>query len=105
MLQVVDPETGEVFGYETMPENQALIGRWNLVPDDVALAPGEELSDWVNVGSEESLTGDFRSTNFRRPEDMHEDPNNPGTFYFATTGRTEIAGIAGRRSRNPGRRG
>ena len=91
VLQVIDPETGEVFGYETMPENQNLIGRWNLVPDDIALAPGEDLSNWVNVGTE-ALTGDFRSTNFRRPEDMHEDPNNPGTFYFATTGRTEIAG-------------
>ncbi|MGQ4647714.1 glycerophosphodiester phosphodiesterase family protein [Lyngbya aestuarii] len=33
-----------------------------------------------------------RSTNFRRLEDMHEDPNNPGTFYLVTTGRTEKNG-------------
>lgn len=32
------------------------------------------------------------STNFRRPEDIHEDPNNPGVFYLVTTGRTEKNG-------------
>ena len=31
-----------------------------------------------------------RSTNFRRLEDIHEDPNNPGTFYFVTTGRNDL---------------
>jgi|GEM_PF-1089264 len=46
--------------------------------DDVAKTTGTDLSNWVNV------TG--RSTNFRRLEDIAEDPNNPGTFYFVSTG-------------------
>jgi glycerophosphoryl diester phosphodiesterase len=34
------------------------------------------------------------STNFDRPEDWHEDPNTPGTFYFAAT-EGEVGGTAG----------
>lgn len=87
VLQIVDPTTGEVFSYETMPENRKLIGRWTLVPDEVALGSAEDLSNWVDATDE---GGNFRSTNLRRPEDIHEDPNNPGTFYFVTTGRNDI---------------
>ena len=46
--------------------------------DDVAKTTGLDLSNWVNVSG--------RSTNFRRLEDIAEDPNNPGTFYFVSTG-------------------
>jgi len=51
----------------------------------VALNPdGTVLSDYVNA--------EGRSTNFQRIEDLSEDPNNPGTFYFATTGTAEKPG-------------
>jgi glycerophosphoryl diester phosphodiesterase len=79
VLRVEDSQ-GAIFDYETMPEGVALIGRWMPIPDAVALGSGQELSDWVNE--------DGGSTNFRRPEDIHEDPNQPGTFYFAATGHT-----------------
>jgi glycerophosphoryl diester phosphodiesterase len=46
--------------------------------DDVAKITGLDLSNWVNASG--------RSTNFRRLEDIAEDPNNPGTFYFVSTG-------------------
>jgi len=42
------------------------------------------LSDYVNA--------EGRSTNFQRLEDLAEDPNNPGSFYFATTGTEEKPG-------------
>jgi glycerophosphoryl diester phosphodiesterase len=51
------------------------------------LATGQALSDFVNV------TG--RSTNFQRIEDFAEDPNQPGTFYFVTTGTTNKTGTIG----------
>jgi Ca2+-binding RTX toxin-like protein len=89
VLQVINPETGRIFSYETMPENEKLIGRWVPVPDAVTLGSGDQLSTWVN-GVDGS--GQFRSTNFRRLEDIHEDPNNPGTFYFVSTGRTGSSG-------------
>ena len=60
-------------------------GTWTKVDSNVALNPdGTVLSDWVNA--------EDRSTNFQRPEDIHEDPNNPGTFYFVTTGTKEKPG-------------
>ncbi len=74
----VEDDQGAVYDYETMPENVTLTGKWTAVPDNIALGSGEGLSDWVNESG--------RSTNFRRLEDIHEDPNQPGTFYFATTG-------------------
>jgi glycerophosphoryl diester phosphodiesterase len=59
--------------------------QWTKVDSNVALNPdGTVLSDWVNA--------EDRSTNFQRPEDIHEDPNNPGTFYFVTTGTKEKPG-------------
>lgn len=58
---------------------------WTLVPGDVALSPdGKILSDFVNA--------EGRSTNFQRLEDIAEDPNNPGSFYFVTTGTNERPG-------------
>jgi len=70
---------------ETIPEGERQTATWTKVPDQIALNPnGEVLSDWVNAND--------RSTNFQRPEDIAEDPNNPGTFYFVTTGTKEKPG-------------
>jgi alkaline phosphatase/secreted PhoX family phosphatase len=80
VLRVKDAN-GNVFAYETMPENVELTGEWVLVPEQAALGSQQRLSEWVNAGD--------RSTNFRRLEDMHEDPHNPGTFYFVTTGTND----------------
>ncbi|MBD2101216.1 glycerophosphodiester phosphodiesterase family protein [Leptolyngbya sp. FACHB-261] len=64
---------------ETLSEGVRTGATWTQVDSNVVLNPdGKVLSDWVNTES--------RSTNFRRPEDIHEDPNNAGTFYFVTTG-------------------
>ncbi len=81
VLRVSD-QLGNPFAYETMKTTDTLTGTWTAVPQDIALGTAAALSDWVNA--------DQRSTNFRRPEDMHEDPNHPGTFYFVTTGRSDI---------------
>lgn len=53
-------------------------------PDGKPLASGTALSNFANT------TG--RSTNFQRLEDIAEDPTNPGTFYFVTTGTTNKMG-------------
>jgi glycerophosphoryl diester phosphodiesterase len=45
---------------------------------------GADLSTFSNTAG--------RSTNFQRLEDIAEDPNKPGTFYFATTGTTNKPG-------------
>ncbi|HEY9619963.1 MAG TPA: glycerophosphodiester phosphodiesterase family protein [Crinalium sp.] len=58
---------------------------WTKVDKTVALNPdGNVLSAWVNA--------EGHSTNFQRLEDFAEDPNNPGTFYFVTTGTKEKPG-------------
>ncbi|GAB4319719.1 MAG: hypothetical protein OHK0047_01880 [Leptolyngbyaceae cyanobacterium] len=71
--------------------NIALTASWTKVdrsaifnPDGTPQATGTALSNFVNA------TG--RSTNFQRLEDIAEDPNNPGTFYFVTTGTTNKLG-------------
>lgn len=74
----VEDNQGIVYDYETMPQNVTLTGKWTAVPDAIALGSSEGLSNWVNESG--------RSTNFRRLEDIHEDPNQPGTFYVAATG-------------------
>lgn len=77
----------KVDGYdnETLPEGVRTKASWTPVPKDVALdTTGKVLSDWVDASG--------RSTNFRRLEDIAEDPNNPGTFYFVTTGTNDKAG-------------
>ncbi|NET88824.1 MAG: DUF839 domain-containing protein [Kamptonema sp. SIO1D9] len=113
VLQVVAPDTGEAFPLSDMPENEELIARWIPIPDAITLNPDPEiLSDYVD--NEAAYNSDFDgdgtidgpgdinndgvvnaldvvSTNFRRPEDLHEDPNNPGTFYWVSTGTEEIA--------------
>lgn len=76
----VENSQGMVFDYETMLEGVVQTGKWTPVPDSIALGSGQDLSDWVDVSG--------RSTNFRRLEDIHEDPNQPGTFYVATTGHS-----------------
>lgn len=72
------------YDWETMPEGAELSASWTEVPKDVALGTSDDLSNWVDA--------EGRSTNFRRLEDIAEDPNNPGTFYVVTTGRTEKPG-------------
>ena len=82
------------YDYETLAEGTKVKATWTRVDrsviydtkgtadraDDQPLTDGTALSNWVN-----DVT---RSTNFRRVEDITEDPNNPGTFYFVTTGNT-----------------
>ena len=63
---------------ESLTANQVVSATWTMIPDEIALGTGEALSTWVNAEN--------RTTNFRRLEDIHEDPNAPGTFYFVTTG-------------------
>jgi glycerophosphoryl diester phosphodiesterase len=52
--------------------------------DGTPKASGADLSTFVN--------GAGKSTNFQRIEDIAEDPNSPGTFYFVTTGTTNKPG-------------
>lgn len=80
VLQVVDEE-GNVYGYETMAENEELTTQWTPIPDDIAVNPDPSvLSDFVDFGpntviERDPITGlfpdtnvlvspDFRSTNF-----------------------------------------
>ena len=73
------------YDFETIPEGESFKATWTPVPEDIALNPdGTVLSNWVNA--------EDHSTNFQRPEDIAEDPNNPGSFYFATTGTQEKPG-------------
>jgi secreted PhoX family phosphatase len=95
----LEDKDGNVYKYETMPENAELVAKWVAVPDDVTLnSDGKVLSSWVN-GTDEN--GILRSTNFRRIEDVAEDPNNPGSFYFATTGRTDKNGTQQEEAKTP----
>ena len=73
---------GTEYAYETMPLGETLVGEWTPVPAGVALGSGAGLGDWVNEQG--------RSTNFRRLEDLHEDPNQPGVFYLASTGHDDV---------------
>jgi glycerophosphoryl diester phosphodiesterase len=52
--------------------------------DGTPKSSGADLSTFVN--------GAGKSTNFQRIEDIAEDPNSPGTFYFVTTGTTNKPG-------------
>jgi glycerophosphoryl diester phosphodiesterase len=88
-LYVLRVDGAELEGQITA--NTALTASWTKVdrtavfnPDGTPQATGTALSNFVNV------TG--RSTNFQRLEDIAEDPNNPGTFYFVTTGTTNKLG-------------
>ncbi len=85
------------FSNETLTQNQKQTATWTKVDKSVVFnadgtpeATGTPLSNWVNA---KDANGVDRSTNFRRLEDIAEDPNNPGTFYFVTTGTTDkVAG-------------
>lgn len=70
------------FEWEGMVKGQVYQATWTAIPNDIAFAIGKDaynaLDAWVNT--------DNRSTNFRKIEDCNEDPNAPGTFYFAATG-------------------
>jgi Ca2+-binding RTX toxin-like protein len=75
-------------------ENKPTTATWTKVDknalfgaDGQPLADGKALSDFVNKGA--------TSTNFQRLEDIAEDPNKPGSFYFATTGTKKPAGKPG----------
>lgn len=83
------------FEWETIPESEPAIATWVKVPKDIVLkdTDGSLLSAFANAAG--------NSTNFRRPEDIHEDPNNPGTFYFVTTGRNEKLGSLTERAATP----
>lgn len=93
VLQVSNPSTGEVYANETIPEDVPVTSKWVAVPGNIAVGTvGQsaneittQLSTYVN-GTE--ANGTPRSTNFRRLEDIAEDPTNLGSFYFAVTGST-----------------
>ncbi|MBE9228354.1 DUF839 domain-containing protein [Phormidium sp. LEGE 05292] len=73
------------FNNETLTKGVKATATWTPVPKEIALDPtGAVLSNWVDASG--------RSTNFRRLEDIAEDPNNPGTFYFVTTGTADKLG-------------
>jgi hypothetical protein len=55
--------------------------------DGKPLATGEALSAFANAPG--------NSTNFQRIEDIAEDPNHPGSFYFVTTGTENKQGQGG----------
>lgn len=77
---------------ESQIPNSPTTATWTKVDKNVALgADGVALSNFVNESG--------RSTNFRRLEDISEDPNNPGTFYFVTTGTKD--NINGQEVKNP----
>jgi len=75
----------------TMVEGTSYTATWTKVDksavfnaDNTPKPNGDELTAFVNASS--------RSTNFQRIEDLAEDPNAPGTFYFVTTGTTQKPG-------------
>lgn len=105
VLQVSNPSTGAVYANETIPEDVPVTAKWVAVPGDIAVGTvGQtsneittQLSTYVN-GTE--ANGNPRSTNFRRLEDIGEDPTQLGTFYFAVTGSTSVP-IGGTTPDNP----
>jgi glycerophosphoryl diester phosphodiesterase len=89
--------SGTPFAYETMMENVEYKAEWVPVPRAAALGTASDLQTFANVGIEADGAGNgqvldangLNSTNFRRLEDIHEDPNRPGDFYFLSTGRNK----------------
>jgi glycerophosphoryl diester phosphodiesterase len=55
---------------------------------------GADLSTFANTAG--------KSTNFQRLEDIAEAPNSPGTFYFVTTGTTNLPGTTNSAAATPG---
>jgi alkaline phosphatase len=65
--------------------NKAVAASWVKVPKDRLFnADGTPKADGTDLATFANLKGN--STNFRRLEDIAEDPNKPGTFYFNVTG-------------------
>jgi glycerophosphoryl diester phosphodiesterase len=85
VLRVTD-ESGNTVSGETLSEQEKTKATWMLVEKGIDLESASDLSNYVNG---QDTSGQLRSTNFRRLEDIAEDPNNPGTFYFVTTGTTD----------------
>jgi glycerophosphoryl diester phosphodiesterase len=61
--------------------------------DGTPKATGDDLSAFSNTAG--------KSTNFQRLEDIAEDPNKPGTFYFATTGTKNKPGTTNSEAATP----
>lgn len=67
------------YDFETFTLNTVFTAEWVPIPRDVATSLDFQVLDtWGNTNQ--------RSTNFRKIEDICEDPNNRETFYFAATG-------------------
>lgn len=83
-------ETGDLYvlrveGADYEGQVSATTATWTKIDSAVALnSDGRVLSNYVNA--------EGRSTNFQRLEDIAEDPKNPGSFYFVTTGTREKLG-------------
>ena len=86
VLRMKDPN-GNVWADEAFMElgPANYVAEWVPVPKELQFSEdgGGALREWVNDVDEAGMP---RSTNFARPEDVSEDPNQPGTFYFVTTG-------------------
>ncbi|MFH7028711.1 MAG: hypothetical protein ACHBN1_25785 [Heteroscytonema crispum UTEX LB 1556] len=83
--------SGADYEGQVTAENAPGTATWTKVDKSVVfgadgkpLATGDALTTFVNAAG--------RTTNFQRIEDIAEDPNNPGTFYFVTTGTTNKPG-------------
>jgi len=83
--------SGVNFEGQVTTENAPRTATWTKIDksavfnaDGTPKANGNDLSTFANLAG--------NTTNFQRIEDIAEDPNNPGTFYFVTTGTTNIPG-------------
>jgi glycerophosphoryl diester phosphodiesterase len=64
---------------------------WTKVDKSAVFDPtGAPKANGVDLATFSNTPGN--STNFQRIEDFGEDPSNPGTFYFVTTGTTQKPG-------------
>ena len=80
--EAVDPSTDQTATDLLIPTT-ATAASWTEVPAAAATAAtGADLAAFV----EGSTAGVRNSTGFTRVEDLHEDPANPGTIWFCTTG-------------------
>lgn len=94
VLQAVD-SNGNVYAYETIPEDVPVTAKWVEVPADIAKGVAGQTDEEITKQLSEYVNGNGandqpRSTNFRRLEDIAEDPTQLGTFYFAVTGTTNV---------------
>lgn len=67
------------YDFETFTLNTVFTAEWVPIPRNISTSLDFQVLDtWGNTNQ--------RSTNFRKIEDICEDPNNRETFYFAATG-------------------